>query len=124
MADLPEWYEKTLGRQLVMNAQTWKTLQEHGVDEERELRLDFDYVAPSEDAANQLASFLRTETDYQAEARSEKQGRLARRTWRVGGQTQPTRLSPSILDDWVAWMVTAGARHGGCESDGWGALVA
>jgi hypothetical protein len=43
---------------------------------------------------------------------------LSRREWIVTGWTRETAL---ILNQWVAWMVTAGAEHGPCKFDGWGA---
>jgi hypothetical protein len=47
-------------------------------------------------------------------------GLLAKPSWTVEGKTQPTAASLEILNDWVTWMVGAGAEHGACEFDGWG----
>jgi hypothetical protein len=46
---------------------------------------------------------------------------LAKKQWSVTGSTQPTVVSLDILNQWVGWMVGAGAENGGCEFDGWGA---
>jgi len=106
-----EWdLQDVLARQLAMNRQTWATLQEHGVTEETELRLDFTYEAAGRDKADELAGFLRAETDYDVTADNTT----------VSGNTQATAVSPEILDEWVTWMVLAGHEHGRCEFDGWG----
>jgi hypothetical protein len=107
-----EWTPaEVVAQQQAMNAQTWATLQQHEVTEATELRLDFAYDAPSGAAAEQLAEFLRAETDYDVNADKGS----------VTG-TQLTTLSPTILHD-VKWMVLAGYENGGCKFDGWGAAV-
>jgi hypothetical protein len=124
MAEPPAWFHETLRRQLAMNPQTWAALQEHGVDESTELRLDFFYGAPGEAEAQSLAAFLRDETDYDVAVDATKKGMLSKKQWSVTGSTQPTKVSVDILNQWVQWMVAAGAENGGCEFDGWGAQVA
>ena len=114
-------YEQLLSRQLLMNQQTWATLQKHGINEESELRLDFSYNAPSQEGAELLRSFLYEETDY--DVRVESDGSLWRKKWRVEGSTQATTVSQQILDEWVTWMVIAGKEKGGCDFDGWGTSV-
>lgn len=102
-----------------MNEQTWNALQQHGVvPGTTEIRLDFSYTALSRDAALALQALLREETGYDVEVRSN--GSLFRRRWTIEGRTQPTALSADILDQWVEWMVTVGARTE-CDFDGWGA---
>jgi hypothetical protein len=123
MADTPPWFDETLSRQLAMNPQTWAMLQEHGVDESTELTLDFFYDAPGEAEAQALATFLCEETDYDVAVDANKKRMLSKKEWSVTGSTQPTKASAEILDQWVRWMVTAGAENGGCEFDGWGAKV-
>ena len=110
-----------LDQQLAMNRQSWQALQEHGVTDESELRLDFFYVAPGEKQADALCAFLRAETDYDVRVGSSAGGLLKRKSWTVNGTTQKTPVSLDILDAWVEWMVAAGVEHGGCEFDGWGA---
>jgi hypothetical protein len=83
------------------------------VTESTELRLGFFYEAPSDGAAEELAAFLRAETDYDVSVDGVS----------VSGTTQPTSVSARVLDDWVEWMVLAGAEHGRCEFDGWGAAI-
>jgi len=104
---------EVLAKQLAMNEQTWAALQTHGVTPESELRLDFFYGAPSREAADELAAFLREQTDYEVSAADDA----------VAGHTQPTTLDLAKLNQWVEWMVAAGAAKGRCEFDGWGAQV-
>jgi hypothetical protein len=113
-------YEQILATQLAMNLQTWAVLQQHGVTEQSQLRLDFSYNAPSKDAAESLVLLLKDQTDY--DVRAESSGSFLRRTWRVEGTTQKTAISPEILDQWVTWMVTAGKERV-CDFDGWGTPV-
>lgn len=105
--------EDVIASQLAMNAETWKAMQAHGVDEGSKVRLDFFYEAPDRDSANDLAAFLTTETDYDVRADTKA----------VAGSTQPTTISREILDQWVKWMVLAGHENGRCKFDGWGAAV-
>lgn len=111
-----------LEHQLSMNRVTWEKLREHGLEDGRELSLDFFFFAPGEDDARALASYLEAETDYEVEVSSAKAGLLSRRQWVVGGSTRPTPVTLDVLDEWVTWMVAAGRAHG-CEFDGWGAFA-
>ncbi|MGO9924556.1 MAG: ribonuclease E inhibitor RraB [Isosphaeraceae bacterium] len=113
-------YENILANQLAMNRQIWAALQQHGVTEQSELRLDFSYNAPSRDAANGLRALLQEQTDYEVRVESDRS--FLRRKWRVEGTTQKTAISPAILDHWVTWMVIAGKERS-CDFDGWGTSV-
>ncbi|MDX6707337.1 MAG: hypothetical protein QOI48_3183 [Solirubrobacteraceae bacterium] len=113
MVDQPQWYEQILDLQLRNNADIWAQLQEHGVAEETQLQLGFTYMAPGQEEAEQLASFLVEETDYEVESRTHNG------EWFVFGVTQPTTVSSELLDSWVEWMVAAGAAEGPCAFDGW-----
>jgi regulator of ribonuclease activity B len=115
-----ERYRQILGKQLAMNQQTWRTLQERGVTLTTKLRLEFMYRAPDRAAAEGLKDLLEDQTDYELQLQSS--GSLLRKQWLVEGTTQPTNISPEILDQWVDWMVTAGLERG-CEFDGWGTEV-
>ena len=112
-------YRDLLGKQLAMNQETWHRLQQHGVTPATSLRLDFTYRAPDQQSAAALKELLCGETDYAVEVKSSG---LLRKEWSVHGTTQPTTISPEILDQWVDWMVSAGFERG-CEFDGWGAQV-
>jgi len=116
-ADNNSNYESILRKQLSMNPRTWQALLKHGITTQTSVRLDFFYVSPNEEASRCLVSVLKAETDYEIAppARSYDD-----RGWLVSGSTRATRISPDILDKWVAWMVFAGKRGGGSVFDGWG----
>jgi hypothetical protein len=113
-------YRRILAHQLTMNQHTWSAVQAHGATPATPLRLDFSYRVPDERSADGLRALLADQTDYDVEVQIE--GGLLRKRWSVVGSTQPTAVSPEVLDQWVDWMVTAGLEHG-CEFDGWGAEV-
>jgi hypothetical protein len=120
VSDEPEWYERILELQLRQNPEVWAGFQDQGLDEQ-ELRLGFIYLAPAEGAANDLAGFLRAATDYDVEVHCQRVGDVTVPTWLVVGATQPTFVTLEMLDDWVGWMVAAGAAEGPCAFDGWAA---
>ena len=122
MSHEPEWYERILDLQLRENPGIWARFQEHGMDG-GEWRLGFVYMAPGEDEAQQLAGFLCEETDYEVEVHSQRARRFAKPQWLVVGATQPTAVSLELLNEWVEWMVAAGAAKGPCAFDGWAAQV-
>ena len=122
MSSGDETQREALAMQLAMNERSWEALQENGVTEGSELRLDFFYVAPGEQQANALAAFIEGETDYEVRVDSTREGPLRKKSWSVSGSTQNTQVSQEILDRWVSWMVAAGFEHD-CDFDGWGAQV-
>jgi hypothetical protein len=115
---LDERYRRLHARQLEMNAHTWRVLQSRGVTDHSELRLDFTYAASTQEAANRLRKVLVDQTDYAVVVEQSPN----RPGWRVTGSTQPTSISPTILEQWVDWMITAGL-HQDCDFDGWGCEV-
>jgi hypothetical protein len=117
-AQPPEWYERLLELQLKENPEAWARCVDHDIDED-ELRLGFIYLAPGEAEGASLVTFLRAETDYEVELHQQQTGLHAEPTWLVVGATQPEYLSLEILDEWVEWMVAAGASEGPCAFDGW-----
>jgi hypothetical protein len=118
MSDDADWYEKLLELQLRENPEIWARFMDEGLDEE-ELRLGFIYLAPGEAEANELAGFLRAETDYDVEVHAQKAGTATVASWLVVGATQPAFITLELLDGWVEWMVAAGAAEGPCAFDGW-----
>jgi Regulator of ribonuclease activity B len=120
MSTTPDWAETVLARQLAMNAQTWRALQEHGVNAASMVTLDFFYRPSGQAEAEQLAAFLRADTDYDVDVVSQNRGTFGK-GFSVIGKTQPTAVSLEILNDWVGRMVNAGVEKGPCEFDGWGA---
>lgn len=121
---MAEWYDQLLELQLRKNRDLWANLQEHLGDGD-ELRLGFVYLAPGEEEAQALVTFLRRETDYDADVRSrlDGDGDDAEMAWFVMGTTQPTPLTIDVLDDWVEWMIAAGAAEGPCAFDSWAAQL-
>jgi hypothetical protein len=120
---LPAWYEDTLLEQRQMTARTWDALRERGVDEQTALRLEFFFDAPDREAAELLATYLARETDYELATTADEVEAAAAAAWLVRGRTGQTTVSLGILDQWVCWMVTAGAGNGECVFDGWGTSV-
>lgn len=114
---------KLIVEQQDMSVETLERLRAHGVVENVTLlRLDFQFDAAGQSEAEELADFLGQSTDYDVDVtRGPRKG--LRRGWIVGGHTQQTPVSPEILDDWIRWMVMAGAEHGECRFDGWGAFA-
>jgi regulator of RNase E activity RraB len=123
MDELPEWHDRTLAEQRQMTAETWNVLRERGVDEQTALRLEFFYAAPDRESAELLATYLAREADYELATTADETEAAAAGAWLLRGRTRQTAVSLAILDQWVAWMVTAGAENGGCVFDGWGTSV-
>jgi hypothetical protein len=114
----PEWYERLLELQLKENPEAWARCVDEEIDED-ELRLGFIYLAPGEAEGDSLVGFLRAETDYEVELHQQQTSLHAEPTWLIVGATQPAYLTLEILDEWVEWMVAAGASQGPCAFDGW-----
>jgi hypothetical protein len=123
MSSEEDWEQEVIEAQLELNRDSWFELQQHGVTEETELRLEFFYVAPDERAARALAEALLEDTEYEVGVESSGGGMLKRKDWAVNGTTHPTVVSQEILDEWVAWMVMVGLENG-CDFEGWGAQLA
>ena len=116
-----ERFHKLLAQQLEMNPRTWAALLDKGVDDKTLLVIEFSFTAPGKQAARTLMKVLRARTNFEAELLGE--GSLLRRHWRIVGHTQPSTASIEMLDDWVTFMVTLGAKNGNCRFDGWGVRV-
>ena len=122
MTEESDWYEQLLELQLRRNPEIWAQFMEQEIDDEP-MRLGFIYLSPGMVEAEQLAGFLREQTDYEVEVRAQRSDGEAESQWLVVGGTQPTELSLELLDDWVEWMVAAGAAEGPCAFDGWAAQL-
>jgi hypothetical protein len=116
---MAEWYEQLLELQLERNRDVWAELREHDVEDDTPLRLGFLFLAPGKAEGKRLVAFLRAETDYDVRART----RPDDGAWVVIGTTQPAPVSLAMLDDWVEWMIAAGAAEGPCAFDGWAAQL-
>ena len=116
---MSEWYEQLLELQLERNRDVWAELREHDVEDDMLLRLGFLYLAPGKAEAKSVVAFLRSETDYEVRARTHPEDGA----WVVIGTTQPTPVSLARLDDWVEWLIAAGAAEGPCAFDSWAAQL-
>lgn len=119
MTDEREWFEQLLELQQRANPAIWQNMRRLGVSEDTLLRLAFIYLAPGEAQAGALVRFLESETDYEVQARERPTGTSGKAEWLVVGATQPTAVSLEMINDWVQWMVAAGASEGPCAFDGW-----
>jgi hypothetical protein len=118
------WFEQLLELQLKANPLIWDNLRSRGMTPDSELRLAFLYVAPGQSEAEQLEAFLRDETDYVVKAHSQRESRFAQRDWFVAGTTQPAVITLATVNEWVEWMIAAGASNGPCAFDGWAGQLA
>jgi hypothetical protein len=114
-------FKRLLEQQLAMNPRTWAALNEKGVDEQTLIVIEFSFTAPDKNAARYLEKVLKARTNFVTELLSE--GSRLKRHWRLVGHTQPSTASIEMLNDWVTFMVTLGAKNGGCRFDGWGVKV-
>ena len=124
MTEELHWFEQLLDLQLKANPLIWETLKARGMTPASELRLAFLYVAPGQSEAEQLEAFLRDETDYEVKAHSQRESRFAQRDWFVAGTTQPAVVTLETVNEWVEWMIAAGASNGPCAFDGWAGQLA
>jgi hypothetical protein len=120
-ASADDRFKRLLAQQLEMNPRTWAALAEHGVDEQSLVVVEFSFTAPGKRQATELVNELRRRTTFSAEVLRE--GAVLKRHWRVVGHTRPSTASVAMLDDWVTFMVTLGAKNGECRFDGWGVRV-
>jgi hypothetical protein len=114
-------FKRLLDQQLEMNPRTWAALNEKGVDEQTLIVIEFSFTAPDKNAARYLEKVLKARTNFVTELLSE--GTRLKRHWRLVGHTQPSTASIEMLNDWVTFMVTLGAKNGSCRFDGWGVKV-
>jgi len=110
--------EKLIAVMVANNRQLWAQLQDAGVTEQTELRLDFFYESAGSEGDAELAELLRRETDYDVQI-----GEGGKKGYGVTGTTQPTAVDVEKLNEWVTWMVLAGYENGRCKFDGWGAAI-
>jgi hypothetical protein len=111
-------FRRLLAQQLEMNPRTWSALEERGVDTRTPLVIEYSFTAPGRREARALMTVLRARTNFTAEVIAD--GPRLKRRWRVVGHTKPATASVEMLNDWVTFMVTLGAKNGACRFDGWG----
>lgn len=116
-----ERFRRLLAQQLEMNPRTWSALEERGVGAQTLLVIEYSFTAPGKQEAHRLVEVLAQRTNFTSQMVGE--GSVFKRHWRVVGHTQPATASVEMLNDWVTFMVTLGARNGACRFDGWGVKV-
>lgn len=116
-----ERYRRLLAQQLEMNPRTWAALEERGVGAQTLLVIEFSFTAPGKQEAQELVEVLGRRTNFTTQMLTE--GSRLKRHYRVVGHTQPATASVDMLNDWVTFMVTLGAKNGECRFDGWGVKV-
>ena len=114
-------FQRLLAQQLEMNPRTWAALEERGIGPKTQLVIEFSFTAPGKQQARTLVKVLRAMTNFTSEVLVE--GSVFKRHWRVVGHTKPATASVDMLNDWVTFMVTIGAKNGECRFDGWGVKV-
>ena len=112
--------KRIIERQLAMNAETLDALRRAGLTEEKEVQIEFFFVAPNEAAARALVAHL--EANDCLGLALQRSGSFFSRRFSVVGKTHPTAVTPQVLSQWVPWIVVQDIIHG-CEFDGWGAQV-
>ncbi len=109
-------YEENLDHQLRMLDVTWSKFLENGLTDDKEITLEFLYVAPNKKAAKNLNEALEY---YDSFVRSEG---FIKKRWLVSGQSYPTTVTKDILAQWLDYMIALGWDHE-CEFDGFGASI-
>lgn len=103
-----------------MNGDGWAVFEENGVEADDDVQLEFAFSAPTEEAAGELTEFLTTGADYDATATPPE---TEFDDWTVRGTTPEATVTAAGLDEWVRRMAASGFLHGGCQFDGWAALL-
>jgi hypothetical protein len=103
-----------------MNGDSWDTFEENGVTGSTPVQVEFAYSAPNEEAAEDLAEYLQVAAGYDAAPGSPES---EFDEWTVKGTTVEVTASAAGLDEWVRRMAAVGYEHGGCQLDGWSAIL-
>ena len=101
--------------QISATPQTLQLLQEHGVDESAQLKLEYFFYTNHKSKADGLAKDLRSK-GYSVEV-----GRSAseEKTFLITGWTDKMAMNNDSVADWAGHMCDLGFQHD-CEFDGWG----
>ena len=101
-----------------MNSDDWSTFVAAGLT--AEVRVEFAFSAPLEQAARSLAEDLEAEAAYQVAA-AEPAGDLD--DWGVTGTTPGVSVTEAGLLLWVERLAAYGLDHDGCVLDGWAVVL-
>jgi len=108
--------QSVLTHQLLMSESTWEKMIELGYTPEKEISLEFFYESPTWRDAEALRTFLQSEVEYTSVVHAYAD------EWKLTGRTQQTKLTLSIIKQWIEWMVIAGFQFNS-KFDGWGAEI-
>ncbi len=101
-----------------MNSDDWSTFVTS--TSVTEVRVEFSFSAPQEQAAQSLAEDLRSEAGYEVGVK-EPQDELD--DWGVSGLTPGVSVTEAGLQQWVERLAAYGVDHDGCVLDGWAAVL-
>lgn len=110
-----EQHLNNLQSQLAMTPQTLEQLADHGVDENKELKLEYFFYTNTEEKAKNLGRAL-VETGYSCEY---GQSAGDDSIFVITGWTNPIEMEYDKVIEWTGAMCVADHRHD-CEFDGWG----
>ena len=102
-------------KQLQMTPQTLDVLRQHGVDNERVLRLEFFFYTNASEKAAKLSDKL-TSLGYSSKFGTSATGA---KEFIVTGLSTPVKMDEASALEWTALMCDLGSNHD-CEFDGWG----
>jgi hypothetical protein len=108
-------FRKNVAKQTEMSPQTLRVLREHGVEESRELSLEFFFYTDSEEKACALAQRL-GQLEYSVEGGPSAHDS---KTFVITGWTTKMRMDETTVTEWTRKMCELGYEHD-CEFDGWG----
>ncbi|MDQ1530889.1 MAG: hypothetical protein QOE37_994 [Microbacteriaceae bacterium] len=115
-----ELIDATVAEIAEMNGDGWAVFEENGVTDSTAVQLEFAFSAPNEHTAEDLAEYLQVTADYEASPGSPA---TESDEWTVTGTTPAVTVSPSGLDEWVRRMAAVGYEQGGCQFEGWAAIL-
>lgn len=95
----------------------WQRIQAIRPGDQQALDIEFFFRAASQPSAIALQYFLSAETEYTSRVHAWED------EWKVSGVIPTMTVDLEMLEQWVDWMVHAGA-HFSCIFDGWGAELA
>ncbi|MDQ1513823.1 MAG: hypothetical protein QOC59_1665 [Microbacteriaceae bacterium] len=112
--------EATAAEIAEMNGDSWDTFEENGVTDSTPVQVEFAFSAPNEQSAQDLAEYLQVTADYDAAAGSPAS---EFDEWTVKGTTGEVTASAAGLEEWVRRIAAVGYEQGGCQLDGWSAIL-
>lgn len=112
-----ESFEENFQNQISMSPQTLQKLRSYGVDEYRELKLEFFFYTNLQKKAEALANELKS-LGYEVETAASA---FADDNTCITGWTTKMKMSETVVVAWTRQMCELGYKHD-CEFDGWGTM--